>query len=816
MSRLLTGLNPEQRAAVEHGAGPILVLAGAGSGKTRVITHRIAYLLERGVRPWQVLAVTFTNKAAGEMLERLRGLVGAPAEEVWVSTFHAAGVRILRRDGHKIGLPRSFTILDDSDQLSLMKRVLKELQVTDQQATPKDVLARIDHWKNQGLLPHEVRASSDEPAENVVLRAYHRYEDAKKGQGAVDFGDLLLRVVELLKASPDTREHYRRKFLYLLVDEFQDTNPVQYELLRLLGPDDPRQSNLCVVGDDDQSIYRWRGAEVRNILGFERDFPGARVVKLERNYRSTSRILDAAHSVISKNRARADKKLWTEGEQGEQLDVALVEGDRQEAAHVAERVAHAHRMGTHYGEIAVFYRTNAQSRLLEEALRQRHVPYAVVRGQSFYDRAEIRDVASYLRLLVNPKSDGDFLRAVGVPPRGIGDTTLDHLSAFAGARGISLWEAVGAVDFIPEIKKGAREKLAQFRALVSTLAARLPTLGAGAMVEAVAHESGLLDRLALDTKGEAIDRQENVREFIHAAKEFDTAWSQVLGTTNPAGPARGAAGDADIGTAQLAALRALRGDADTEAPSALEAFLAQVAVLGDSDVEGSPERVSLMTLHSAKGLEFDVVFLTGLEEGVFPTGRALDDDEQIAEERRLCYVGLTRARKKVWISLARSRALFGELKFNAPSRFLLELPKEHVRGLDAVARAGPPAWAQRGDSQYGGAGPVAPRPGAPRPSGTWLDRDDPAGSDWEDVPARPPPRLVPPSRTPPSRAPEVPRQLEVKTHAPKKAAGRVRHAKFGEGKVIARQGEGPDAKLTILFPGVGPKTVVARFLELLD
>jgi len=779
---LLARLNPEQRAAVEHGEGPLLVLAGAGSGKTRVIVHRLARLIEQGVRPWKILAVTFTNKAAGEMLSRVQELAGGSAGDAWVSTFHAAGVRILRRDGHKIGLPRGFTIYDDSDQLSLAKRVLKEIGVDDKKLPPRDVLAQIDRWKNRGLLPEQVTPGRELFAEDLV-RAYARYEDALRGAGAVDFGDLLLRVVQLLRVSPDTRELYRRRFEHLLVDEFQDTNPVQYELLRLLCPDDRSKANLCVVGDDDQSIYRWRGADVGNILKFPEDFPGARVVKLERNYRSTRRILDAAYGVISHNRARADKRLRTDGETGSKLRLHVAADDREEAARIADTVRSERSAGRRYGQIAIFYRTNAQSRLIEEALRQRALPYLVFRGRSFYDRAEIRDVVAWLRLVANPKSNEDFLRAVGSPPRGIGEATLERLAAHARERGLTLWDAVPGAASAPGISAGAAARLAAFRALVESFQARAATLGAAPVVQAVVAESGYLDRLAADPRGEGEDRQQNVREFVRAAGDFDRAWSGLVS----GGDAAPAADEPDgfAGRARLAALRAVRGDAEEQPPSALEAFLAQIAVLGDSDEEEKDDRVSLMTLHSAKGLEFDTVFLAGLEDTLFPSARSVMEQGGLEEERRLCYVGLTRARRQVHLTLARRRALFGDVKENDPSPFLHEIPPELVDGIELLdeALARPPVWSVPSRTQ------VRRRP----PAGEYVERDPDAthgGDDFDQRPAAA--RLRPPGG-----------RLGV----------RVRHENFGEGLVVSTRGTGPDARVDVMFPGVGLKKVLARYLD---
>jgi DNA helicase-2/ATP-dependent DNA helicase PcrA len=812
MSSLLSGLNPEQHAAVAHGNGPLLVLAGAGSGKTRVITHRIARLIEQGVRPWQIIAVTFTNKAAGEMLERLRKIAGPAADEVWVSTFHAACVRILRRDGYKVGLPKQFIIYDDADQLTLMKRVIKEFGLDDKKFPPRDLLSKIDQYKNVGLAPKDVHVSESDLFGTTVKKVYTRYEDALAAQGAVDFGDLLLKVVELFKASPETREFYQRRFIHMLVDEFQDTNPVQYEFLQLLSPKEKSQANLCVVGDDDQSIYRWRGAEVRNILQFPKDFPGAKTVKLERNYRSTPRILEAAYGVIKNNKARAEKKLWTEGEPGDKLELIIAPSDREEGRRVAERIYSENARGIRFGEMAVFYRTNAQSRVLEEALRERMIPYTIVRGRSFYDRAEIKDIASYLRLIVNPKSDNDFLRAIGTPPRGIGDTTLERLQGYATRRGISMWEATSEAGQVEGINAGIRGRLTAFRDQIANIAARSQELSAGEMVEAVAKETGFLERLAFDPRGEGEDRQDNVREFIHAAKEFDEAWEQVLKETS-GGPTAERPIPGAFGTAQLAALRSLRGDGDQPPPTALEAFLQQIAVLGDADEEGSSDRVNLMTLHAAKGLEFDFVALTGMEEGIFPSSRSLDDPEAIAEERRLCYVGITRARKKLVLTLAQMRALFGELKQNEPSRFLEEIPTNVITGMDLLTRRRPAAdsWGMGSGSLFGGGGGFRSNP-PPRKEpreGVYVERDEPSwGDDYDARPMRPPPKLSPP------KAPNILPGTSTSGGAAPANGTRVRHSSFGEGKVLSSQGAGPTAKLTVHFPKVGPKTVVAKYVEI--
>jgi DNA helicase-2/ATP-dependent DNA helicase PcrA len=821
MSSLLSGLNPEQHQAVVHGSGPLLVLAGAGSGKTRVITHRIAYLIERGVKPWQIIAVTFTNKAAGEMLDRVRALAGEAASDAWVSTFHAAGVRILRRDGYKIGLPRQFTILDDSDQLTAMKRVLKDLNIDDDLLKARDALNRVDHFKNLGVSPEEVEVLEDDVRAEAIQRAYRRYEDSLKAQGAVDFGDLLLRVVELFKASEDTRAYYQRRFVHVLVDEFQDTNPVQYQLLQLLSPDKKNQANLCVVGDDDQSIYRWRGADVGNILKFSKDFPGTTTVKLERNYRSTPRILEAAHGVIANNARRAPKKLWTEGEPGEKLQIVVASDDRGEALAVADRISRLRAIGTKYSDIAVFYRSNAQSRVLEEALRSAQVPYAIVRGLSFYDRVEIRDIASYLRLIVNPRSDNDFIRAVGSPPRGIGDTTLDRLGKYASSRGISLWEAVVDVDKVDGINAGLRTRLKAFWDQIAEITLAVAAAPAGEAVEAVARKTGFLERLQFDPRGEGEERVQNVKELIRAAREFDLTWQQVV--NNPARPfeelpedaiprpgvvAPEATALAGFGRARYSALQALRGDADQPAPTALEAFLGQVAMLGDADNGGEPDRVSLMTLHAAKGLEFNAIFMTGMEDSIFPTARAIDeDDDAIEEERRLCYVGLTRARQRVYLTLARARTLYGNYQENPPSMFLREIPPAVLEGLNQLMRVVP---AQASPQLWGGPS-LRPRPRENRDDGTYVEREDEL-SYSDDGPRE---YRRPPPLQPPRHAAASPGIGLGRGSAPSNGT-RVRHKQFGEGKVLAAQGAGPTAKLTVNFGTVGPKVVVAQYVEVLD
>ena len=478
MDALAKVLNPEQLEAVRHEEGPLLILAGAGSGKTRVLTHRIAHLLrERKARPSEILAVTFTNKAAGELKNRVAKLVGPDAERLWVATFHAAGARILRREAEALGLNRAFAIYDESDQLAEVKRSCQELGVDT--GTARQHAARIDRWKNAGLLPGEVKPADYDVPGRISQRVYERYQRALQAASAVDFG-----------------ERYSSRFRHILVDEFQDTNPAQYQLLRLLAEE---HGNLCVVGDDDQSIYRWRGAEVDNILDFPRHFPGTKTIKLEQNYRSTGRILSAAHAVIEKNPRRAEKKLWTAAGEGEKLHVVLADDERDEAQRIAQELYAENARGTSYGEMAVFYRANAQSRTLEDGLRARRVPYRVVRGRSFYDRAEIKDVAAYLRLCVNPRSDVDLLRIVNMPPRGIGDTTIERLRDSASRTGLSLWEAIESMERDPELAASARTKLLPFRELLRRMGEGVRKApGAAEAIELVMRETGYEDRMRLE------------------------------------------------------------------------------------------------------------------------------------------------------------------------------------------------------------------------------------------------------------------------------------------------------------------------------
>jgi DNA helicase-2/ATP-dependent DNA helicase PcrA len=774
-SGLLQDLNPEQREAVLHGDGPLLVLAGAGSGKTRVIVHRIAHLVrERGVSPWHVLAVTFTNKAAGEMRERLEALLGPEANELWVQTFHAFGARFLRREAARAGLPPSFAIYDDDDQLRLVKRIMADLGLEDgSPITAREALSRIDRWKNAALWPDDVKTGELDLSGETARDVYVRYQAALARAGAVDFGDLLVKPVRLLEEDEVLRGQWSRRFRHLLVDEFQDTNPVQYRLLKLLaGP----ARNVCVVGDDDQAIYRWRGADVRNILEFDRDFEGARVVKLERNYRSTRSILDAAHAVISRATRRREKRLWTEEGPGDPLALLVGDDEHDEAQRIARAVALERGRGTRGDEIAVLYRTNAQSRAIEAALREGRIPYVIVRGTSFYDRAEVKDAAAWLRLALNPSSDLDLERAVNRPPRGIGEKTMERLRAHAAATGKTLFEAAADRENVPELKTAAKRALGELHDVVAALADELPAMEAGVAVQEALKRSGLIARLGDEKTDEAADRAENLMELVAAAREFDET---LAGEPPPRDP-------------------------EEPNPPPLARFLERIALLGEADAETPEGRVALMTLHAAKGLEFDAVFMAGLEDGTLPHDKpwlersASERAADLDEERRLCYVGMTRAKKRLTLSLARRRIGFSDggatWRGMEPSRFLADLPPE-LFGLSA-AKLGAPA----------ARGPVIRRPPGSLPGDPHIELD--GEEPFEPVPPR---SLMRGGGGGPTidysfdQRPDGPR-------APFRPGERVVHATLGEGVVVACDAGGKDAKATVRFYEAGEKRVVARFL----
>ncbi len=782
--KLLEDLNPPQREAVLHGDGPLLVLSGAGSGKTRVITRRVAHLVQvRRVFPWRILAVTFTNKAAREMRERLVQLLGGQAHELVVSTFHSAASMILRRVlkepsvAEELGLTSSFVIYDDGDQMQLIKRAMREAQV-EPLLQPREILSRIDQEKNAARLPDAMHVDSDDLRTVVVQKTYRAYQRLLRASNAVDFGDLLLLLVALFRKRKDVLELYRRRFHHILVDEFQDTNPVQYELLSLLAP--RPHANLVVVGDDDQSIYRWRGASVDNILNFPNDYAGARVVKLEQNYRSDQNILEAAHAVIAQNKRRMPKKLWSDRPPGENLTLLLHRDERAEAQEVARRIHALQREGfIKYASMAVFYRTNAQSRVLEEALRLARVPYTLVSGRSFYDRAEVRDAAAYLRLMANPRSDADLLRIINTPARGIGDTTVEKLTDWANHAGVSLYEATSAPERISGLNTAAVRRLTGFHALLSSLHAYAQeATDAASAVDKMLQETRLVESLTTEGSDESLTRAENLKEFLGAAQEFDLNRAAAAVAAATASEDGGEPGEEPEGAAAAGEQADLDAAPLTADVPPLEAFLEQISLVGEADAEVGEGRVALMTLHAAKGLEFDAVFLTGMEEGVFPHKRSLhseepDGGEEMAEERRLCYVGFTRARRRLFVSLAQSRSLFGELHYYPPSRFLREVPPA-LFGMDPELESGPkvvmePVRVKR----------LSPEEEDERPR---IDRSYSQASDMEGIGG------------------------DVR-------GMRVRHEQFGMGRIVSADGSGPNAKVTVDFGGnVGLKRVIARFL----
>ncbi|MFY0524997.1 ATP-dependent helicase [Archangium gephyra] len=782
---LLKDLNEPQKEAVLHGDGPLLVLSGAGSGKTRVITRRVAHLVRvRNVPHWRILAVTFTNKAAREMRERLNQLLIPEAFDMAVGTFHGIAAKMLRRVMKDLtmagslpdelkGLSSSFVIYDDGDQLQLIKRAMREAAV-EPLMQPREILHRIDQEKNSARLPDDMKVDSEDLRGMVVQKTYRAYQRLLRAANAVDFGDLLLLLVTLLRKHSGVLDLYQRRFQHVLVDEFQDTNPVQYEMLRLLAPPE-RRPNLVVVGDDDQSIYRWRGASVDNIIGFPEAYAGARVVKLEQNYRSDQTILDAAHAVISQNRRRMPKKLWSDRPKGENLQLMMNRDERAEAQDVARRIHELQREGfIKYSGMAVFYRTNAQSRVVEEGLRLARVPYTLVSGRSFYDRAEVRDAAAYLRLMVNPRSDADLLRIINTPARGIGDTTVERLQDWANQAGVSLYEATAAPERIPGLNTAAVRRLTGFHAVVSSLhACAQEAKDAASAVDQMLKESLLVESLVTEGSDESLTRAENLREFLGAAQEFDL-------NRAAAAVAAAVAGDDEEGeeTPPVAPEEeGLDSSPLTADVPALNAFLEQISLVGEADADVGEGRVALMTLHAAKGLEFDAVFITGMEDGVFPHSRSLaaddPDGEEMAEERRLCYVGFTRARKRLFVSLAQCRSLFGELRYNPPSRFLREVPQSLFgfaeQELETPAPKSSPMMTRK-------------RNWAEEDDGPRIDRSYSQASDMDGISG------------------------DVR-------GMRVRHEQFGMGKIISTDGSGPNAKVTVEFGGgVGLKRVIARFL----
>ena len=740
MSSLLQDLNPAQQQAVTTTEGPLLVVAGAGTGKTRVITYRIAYLIEQGrARPDEILAVTFTNKAADEMRERIARLLGQPLQAPWASTFHSFCARLLRREAPALGLPRDFSIYDDSDQERIVRALLKEFGEDDRAWVARGILERISRSKTDGRTPDDWRASAN-PQERRHAEVFARYAQALREAHALDFDDLLLEAVRALAKHPEVRARWQQRFRYLHVDEYQDTNAPQYQLVRWLAPTSSGQANeprnVCVVGDEDQSIYAWRGADYGNIFRFEQDFPGARVILLEQNYRSTQPILDVATAVIQNNQSRKGKVLWTDSKGGPRVRFYEAATARDEAQFVAERIWNLTRKEPGR-RLAVLYRTNAQSRLYEEALRTLSVGYRVVGGFSFYKRAEVRDLLAYLRAARNPSDAQSLLRIVNVPPRGIGTVTIDALQADARERGLPLADALA---------HSSNSKLTRFRELMARLREAVAAKPLSEAMEFVLTESSYQRWLEEQDTPEAEGRLENLKELTVAAAE---------------GEARGESADE---------------------------FLDRAALVSDADEYDPEAAVTLMTLHSAKGTEFDVVFLVGMEEGLLPHSRSLDSDDGIEEERRLCYVGMTRARAELWLLRARwRRAWAGEMgEDSEPSRFLLEIPEPLLERLGGAA---PAAAAEKGGWTY--EVEAEPRRWRPRNGGSARRQPRRRTEEEEAIPRRPRPRDV---RFPPGST--------------------VRHSKFGEGTVLSIDGDGPERKILVHFFNYGRKKLLEKYAGL--
>jgi DNA helicase-2/ATP-dependent DNA helicase PcrA len=652
-SRLLEDLNDPQREAVLHYEGPLLVLAGAGSGKTRVLTHRIAYAVETDrAMPGEILAITFTNKAAAEMRERVEQLVGRRARAMWVMTFHSACARMLRAEGTRLGYTRGFTIYDEADSVRLVKRCIDELDIDPKRYTPRAIKRQISDAKNTLLDAEGYRQRIDSFFEQTAADVYELYEQRIHSMNAMDFDDLLVRCVDLLRLFPEVRERYATGFRHVLVDEYQDTNRAQYVWLQLLSQE---HRNLCTVGDDDQAVYGFRGADIRNILDFEKDFPDARVIKLEQNYRSTQTILSAANAVVAHNRARKAKALWTDLGTGDPVKMRELEDEHAEARWVAGEIERLVDAGTSRDEVAVFYRTNAQSRVLEDTLVRYGVGYQVIGGTKFYDRAEVKDAIAYLTLLVNPSDVVAFERVVNSPRRGIGNTSQSRIVSHANTVGEPVWEVALAPEEVPGLGAAAIKAVSRFMSTMERLHERAETASVGDLTGELLNEVGYIEALRAERTIEAEGRLENLEELVSVAREYD---------------------------------------ATAEEP-ALEEFLQQIALFSEQDNLTSDEGiVTLMTLHNAKGLEFPVVFMLGCEDGVFPHMRAIESGD-LEEERRLCYVGITRAKRELYMTHARVRALYGAREWNVPSRFLAEIPEELVDREVQEPRSFRPSWDAR-------------------------------------------------------------------------------------------------------------------------
>lgn len=759
-------LNEPQREAVYHTDGPLLILAGAGSGKTRVLTHRIAYLIgERGVNAWNILAITFTNKAAEEMRQRVDNLVGFGAESVWVSTFHSACVRILRRFIDRLGYENHFTIYDTDDQKTLIKEVCRKVDVDTKVFKERSLLSAISSAKNEMILPDEFELNAGgDFAKMKIAKVYREYEAQMRANNALDFDDLLVKTVQLLQTQPDVLESYQERFRYIMVDEYQDTNTVQFQLVSLLAG---KYKNLCVVGDDDQSIYKFRGANIRNILDFEHEFPDAKVIKLEQNYRSTGNILNAANSVIANNRGRKEKSLWTENGEGELIRLRQFDTAFDEADFIGEDIKSAVRQGGSYNDSAVLYRTNAQSRLLEEKFIAMNIPYKIVGGVNFYARREIKDLLAYLKTIDNGRDDVAVRRIINVPKRGIGLTTINRIQESATERGIGFYEALLAPGLIAGVGRSAT-KLDSFAALIEYFKTLVEEMNITDLLQEVIEKTGYIESLENEDKEEEKTRKENIDELISKAATYEESCQ------------------------------------DKDEKATLSGFLEEVALVADIDsLDEDQEYVVLMTLHSAKGLEFPRVYLAGMEDGLFPGYMSINagDREELEEERRLCYVGITRAEQELTLTSARRRMVHGETQYNPMSRFVKEIPRELLDTgnkkftqetempvqQNTYARAREAFRAQAFAGALGGMTP-AKNQGVGKPlTGSQALASLQKGS-----------------------------QLAAGGNGPLgyEVGDRVRHVKFGEGTVTDIKEGGRDHEVTIEFDSVGTRKMFAKFAKL--
>lgn len=761
MSDIYSTLNPQQQEAVYHTEGPLLILAGAGSGKTRVLTHRIAYLIDKkGINPWNILAITFTNKAASEMRERVDKIVGFGSESVWVSTFHSTCVRILRRYIDRLGYDTRFAIYDTEDQKTLMKEVCRKLNIDTKKTKERSLLAQISHAKDELITPDEMELNAGgDFVKKKVAEVYREYQAALRRNNALDFDDLIVKTVELFQNCGDVLENYQERFRYIMVDEYQDTNTVQFELIRLLAM---KYKNLCVVGDDDQSIYKFRGANIYNILNFEKHFEDAKVIKLEQNYRSTQNILDAANSVISNNVGRKDKRLWTDNGAGDRITFEQLESGFEEADYVARSIARLVRKGeARYKDCAVLYRTNAQSRLFEEKFIAANIPYKIVGGVNFYARKEIKDILAYLKTIDNGHDDLAVKRIINVPKRGIGATSINKVTDYALEKGIDFYTALRYVDEVPGMARSAG-KIKPFVMFIQSLRARAEMDSVSQLIQAIIDETGYVDELKAEGTDEAEQRIENIDELINKAVDYEQ------GEENPT----------------------------------LSGFLEEVALVADIDgLDENSDYVVLMTLHSAKGLEFPNVYLAGMEDGLFPSYMSITSDDatsEIEEERRLAYVGITRAKEHLTITSARMRMVRGETQFNKVSRFVKEIPRELMAGEVYEPKRRDDDIERNSQSTY-------------RKAKEAFKKTPTYGTEYATT-----------FNTQRTRTPVYTPVSNQKSFVSANTTGglsykvgdRVSHIKFGAGEVMAIVEGGRDYEVTVDFDKAGTKKMFASFAKL--